>query len=832
MPTARVAPGAVTINNRLYVVGGFPNGGPASSVVEVYDPQLNTWTPRSPMPTARARLALGVINNTLYAVGGFSGQPAAQSAVEAYDPSTNTWFARAPVNRERYGHAAGVIGGKLYVVGGTIGDSVQTVEEYDSATNTWVFKTPMPTPRFLLAAVAIGSKLYAVGGTNSLTGGSALGTLEVYTPATDSWETKAPMPVPRSDLAAAVFDGKMYVVGGFGAPGVGVVLEMYDPALDTWSTLASMPTSRGDLAAGVLDDKLFAVGGVSAPGMTELATVEIYTPAPPLITSPLVATGTVGLPFTYQFETIGATSLGVSNLPPGFTFTPSLATITGAPTATGIFPVGLSASNGAGTTNETLTITVQAAPAGLAIVSSPCATGRTGSPFSFQLQASGGSSATNFAVDPLPPGLNLDPVTGFISGTPTSDGSFGLAVSAIDGAATAQATLQLTFTSAPTVPIITSPNSAILTPGQFFTYTITADANGTFGYIGTDGIVHQGPSSAGLPPGLSFDGDRTISGTFNPGLVNGAKTNAADPKSKLPDGINLAGGIVTNVQLFATDPSGTGTFPLIGFIAAPGTVNISTRLAVGTGDNVLIGGFILTGTGTTRALIRAIGPSLTPLGVPNALQDPILELRDGAGALLGSNDNWQDNQSFPITDTGIPPSHNLESAILAFLSPGPYTAIVRGNNNTTGVALVEVYDLGIAALLPPGNARLANIATRGFADTGDNVLIGGFIVRPLAPATSTRVVIRAIGPSLPVPGVLQDPSLELKDANGTTLISNDDWQQGQPADIQEIQKLGLAPTDPRESAVIRTLLSGPYTAIVRGNGDTTGVALVEVYSLE
>ena len=249
----------------------------------------------------------------------------------------------------------------------------------------------------------------------------------------------------------------------------------------------------------------------------------------------------------------------------------------------------------------------------------------------------------------------------------------------------------MTFTSDPTVPIITSATSAILTPGQFFSYTITADANGTFGYIGTDGIVHQGPSSAGLPPGLSFDGINKISGTFNPpfGHDGGAP--------------NLAGGIVTNVQLFATDPSGTGTFPLIGFIAAKGTVNISTRLAVGTGNNVLIGGFIITGTGTTRALIRAIGPSLSlpPFNIPGALQDPTLELRDGTGALLGSNDNWRDSQSYPIEFTGIPPTNNLESAILAFLSPGPYTAIVSGKNNTTGVALVEVYDLGIAALLPP-----------------------------------------------------------------------------------------------------------------------------------
>ena len=279
---------------------------------------------------------------------------------------------------------------------------------------------------------------------------------------------------------------------------------------------------------------------------------------------------------------------------------------------------------------------MQPAPtSGPVIVSSTCATGRTGRAFSFQLQTSGGSSATHFTVDGLPPGFNLDPSTGFISGTPTSDGSFSLAVSAIDGAAITHATLQLTFTSDPTVPIITSPGTAILTPGQSFTYTITADANGTFGYIGTDGIVHQEATSLGLPNRLVLRRNRHDFGH----LYTPRNGPMADPQS----GRTWTGGIVTNVQLFANGDGGTGTFPLITFIAAKGTVNISTRLAVGTGDNVLIGGFIITGTGTTRALIRAIGPSLTQLGVPNALQDPVLELHDRQ-ATSCSNDNWRDSQ--------------------------------------------------------------------------------------------------------------------------------------------------------------------------------------------
>lgn len=265
---------------------------------------------------------------------------------------------------------------------------------------------------------------------------------------------------------------------------------------------------------------------------------------------------------------------------------------------------------------------------------------------------------------------------------------------------------------------------------------------------------------------------------------------------------------------------------------APQMANISTRLAVGSGDNALIGGFIITGSQATKIILRAIGPSLAQSGVPGALADPTLEFRDASGALLASNDDWNSTQvggilntpnSYEIQLSGFAPSHQKESAIIVTLSPGAYTAVVRGKNNSTGVALVETYDLDWGV-----DAKLANISTRGFVQTGDNVLIGGTILRGSASAT---VLLRAIGPSLANVGVanaLQDPTLELHDGNGALMIFNDNWRDSQQA---EIQARGLAPSNDLESAILATLPPGACTAIVRGFDNTTGIALVEAYEL-
>ena len=255
--------------------------------------------------------------------------------------------------------------------------------------------------------------------------------------------------------------------------------------------------------------------------------------------------------------------------------------------------------------------------------------------------------------------------------------------------------------------------------------------------------------------------------------------------------------------------------------------NISTRAQVLTGDNVLIGGFIIPGTVAKQVIIRAIGPSLANANppVPGPLADPVLELHKPDGTVV-VNDNWKTTPgAAQIQAKGLAPKNDLESAIFAMLPPGKYTAIVRGKNGGIGVALVEAFDVDAIT----ATSELANISSRGFVGTGDNVMIGGFIIGSTK-NDGARVVVRAIGPSLshanpPVPGALADPTLELHESNGMT-ISNDNWMDAHPA---AIQATGLAPTDPRESAILMNLKPGPYTAIVRGKNNSTGVALVEVF---
>ena len=252
-------------------------------------------------------------------------------------------------------------------------------------------------------------------------------------------------------------------------------------------------------------------------------------------------------------------------------------------------------------------------------------------------------------------------------------------------------------------------------------------------------------------------------------------------------------------------------------------------MRVDSGDNVGIGGFIVSGTAPKRVIVRAIGPSLTASGVPDALADPVLELHGPAGFTTVINNNWRDTQEAEIIATGIPPTNDLESAIVATLDPGAYTAIVKGNGNISGVALVEIYDLNQQV-----DSKLANLSTRAFVHTGNDIVIAGFLLSN-GGTLQDSVILRGIGPSLapgifPTTVVLADPMLELRDSNGTLLIADNNWQDD-PAQAALITAAGLAPANPNEAAIAATLSPGLYTGLLSGVNNGTGIGVVEIYDL-
>lgn len=347
-----------------------------------------------------------------------------------------------------------------------------------------------------------------------------------------------------------------------------------------------------------------------------------------------------------------------------------------------------------------------------------------------------------------------------------------------------------------------------------------------------------------VEPGISSDSADPGSFVLVPALNWSSPTN--QPEGSALDGnaapnrstvsanpnVSVNPGDYFMVRWVDTNRSGTDGYQgidnvSISFSATSGTnlANLSTRLKVETGDNALIGGFIITGTQPKKVIVRAIGPSLPFVG---KLENPTLELHDSTGALLASNDDWMNStpaDKQAIIDSGIPPANDLESAIVRTLpaNGASYTAIVRGVNNTTGIGVVEAYDLDRTV-----DSKLANISTRGLVQTGNNVLIAGTIVTGAAPQ---QVIVRAIGPSLPFAGTLADPTLELRDANGGLMQANDNWKDSPYK--QTIIDSGVPPTNDLESAIIAGLPGNgaSYTAIVRGANDGTGIGVVEIYAL-
>ena len=372
---------------------------------------------------------------------------------------------------------------------------------------------------------------------------------------------------------------------------------------------------------------------------------------------------------------------------------------------------------------------------------------------------------------------------------------------------------------------------------QGFSFTVRAvdqSGNTAKGYTGT---VHftstsQGsfPPDSTLPNGsgtftanLQTKGNHTITATdtLNPSVTGTSNTILVVDDQVTPAAFNPA------PQPTATPtPTPTPT-PYINTNPTPPAqaLNLSTRVRVQTGDNAGIGGFIITGSDPKQVLFRGIGPSLVASGITDALANPTLDLRDSAGVRILANNDWREDpaQEALIEATGIAPTNDLEAAIVQTLAPGSYTVILRGMGMTSGVGLVEIYDLNQGV-----DSKLGNLSTRAFVNTGDNVVIAGFI---LGGNDDDRIVVRGIGPSLlalGLPNALPDPTLELRDGNGALLIANNDWQDD-PAQAAELTAAGLAPTNDLESGIAATLAPGLYTALLAGANNGTGVGIVEVY---
>ena len=552
---------AVEVNGRIYVFGGQKPTPVHSlntsgedvglhSVLE-YDPIADVWTPKADMPTARSDVAAAVIDGKVYVVGGDLPPhgDVYYLTLEVYDPSSNTWdTTKAPMLYPCLGAAVGVIDGILYVAGGTGFSPSQVypniLQAYDPATDTWTRKSDMPTARANAGGAVVNNLFYVIGGQGD---GAALTTVEAYDPVADSWSPKTPMNTARSYYGAPqVLNGEIYVAGGFtnNSTEIGTStdsVESYDPASDSWSAHTPLLTARQSSAVGSANGHLYVIGG-SLPGAAVQGHQFLYQVV--ATNQPMSYLGGFyyGLVPGINFDDTTGLYYGIvsTNLPENGALNDAL--VFRAENAEGDSPFVL------------VRCRVYNPPPGPVIISNTTATGRINQPFSFQLLSENSSVDTRYSVGNLPPGLSVDRVTGLISGTPTTAGNFVSPAIVTDGTGKGVSYLQLTITDDPDLPVITSSGTAIVSPGVFFSYTITADAAGDCSYIGTDGV-----EDGALPSGLTFDPSTcTISGTYTPprSIANRAVARIATSNDA------STGTLLGTCQLVLHNANGTGTAPL------------------------------------------------------------------------------------------------------------------------------------------------------------------------------------------------------------------------------------------------------------------------------
>ena len=881
-------------NGKVLVAGGVGSSGYLTSA-ELYDPASGSWAATNSLATAREyHTATLLPNGKVLVAGGYNSSSGYLASAELYDPTSGTWSATNSLATARYVHTATLLpNGKVLVAGG-VGNSglLASAELYDPASGKWTATNSLATARYYHTATLLpNGKVLVAGGFD---GSSALASAELFDPASGTWTATNSLAAARYIHTATLLpNGKVLVAGGVGNSGLLASAELYDPTSGTWSATNSLAASRYYHTATLLPNGkvLVAGGGGSSSNSAALASVELYDIGLGFLRpdwQPQIATATSLLKSGSSLTLTGSRFQGISqasggnfqdsssNYPivqlrslesnqvafllvdptagwsdtaftskpvTGFPFGPALVTVftNGIPSdtkylvvakatptittqASATTPVGGSISDTAtlangGTPSGTITFKLfgpdDATCGSTAVFTSTKNVTGNGSYTSdsftsttagtYRWVATYSGDTNNNSIAGACNDANESVVVSKKSPTITTTAS---APVALGGSVSDSATLAGGFNPAGTITFtLYGPNDATCGGTVIFTSTVSVNAgNGTY-------------ASANFTPTASgtYRWIATYNGDANNNIIAGA-CNAANESV-----------VVTPAP--TPTPTPTPTPGLVG--------NVSTRLPVGTGDNVLIEGFIVQGpAGSTKKIIaRAIGPSLAPFGITDALANPTLEIHDSSGATVATNDDWRTtqvgglitgDQSAEISASQLAPSNDLESAIIANLTPGSYTAVVRGVGNTIGTGVVDAYDLS-----PASPAKLANVATRGLIQPGDKLMIAGFIVQN----GPVRAVIRAIGPSLSAFGIsnaLPDTTLQLRDQNGAIVVENDDWKVRTDGSSQqaELEATGLQPTNDLEAAVLITLQPGQYTAQVRGKPESTGIGVVQVYFLQ
>ena len=612
------------------------------------------------------------------------------------------------------------------------------------------------------------------------------------------FENTGSMPQTRADHTATLLPNDKVLVAGGDRDGGGNTLtnaELYDPASRTWTATGSLLTDRADHTATLLPNgKVLAVGGREF--FYDLASAELYDPA----TGTWAPTGSLKIPRRFHSATLlpDGKVLVAGGIREFFSTVYSINSAEIYDPATGTWTVTGSLGTARGDHTATLLSSGKVLVAG-------------GRP---DFSGGGNPSITSAEI--------YDPA----SGVWTSTGSLNT------GRWSHTATL---LGNGQVLAAAGFGDSQLLTSAEVYdpaTGTWKATGNlstrrtrHTATLLPENKVLVAGGYSGNYPYGSLASAE-----LYDPATGSWIRTGSLVTSRNELTATLLADGTVLIAGGAEINFSGSGATYLnsaeLYVKSTPTLLNISTRLNVQTGDKVLIGGFIITGTEQKTVVVRGIGPSLP---VPEALANPVIEVHGPSGELLGTNDNWEEAATRQqIEDSGLAPGNELESALWGVINPGAYTVILSGKDGGTGVGSVEVYDLD-----EPADSRLANISTRGFVDTGDNVMIAGLIVGGGSPFGSANIVVRALGPSIPVSDALANPTVELHDENGIAIAFNDDWKTRPDGSSQqaEIEATTIPPSNDLESAFVRRLPPGSYTAIVRGTNGTTGIGLVEAYHL-